>query len=118
MAFERALVVFAHPDDAEFGLSGTVAAWTRAGTTVEYVCVTDGSAGSNEPGSIREELAALRQDEQRAACQVLGVSDCTFLGIPDGYVELTLDLRKAITRQVRRFRPDVFVVPDPIRLCA
>ena len=116
MAFERALVVFAHPDDAEFGLSGTVARWTREGTIVEYVCVTDGSAGSNDHGVVREELAELRQDEQRAACDVLGVSGCAFLGIPDGYVELTLGLRKAITREVRRFRPDVFVVPDPIRM--
>jgi LmbE family N-acetylglucosaminyl deacetylase len=116
MGIERALVVFAHPDDAEFGSSGTVARWVREGLTVEYVCVTDGSAGSNEPGARREELAALRRDEQLAACDVLGVRDCTFLGIPDGHVELTLDLRRAITREVRRFRPDVFVVPDPIRM--
>jgi LmbE family N-acetylglucosaminyl deacetylase len=116
MAIDRVLVVFAHPDDAEFGSSGTVAKWTRSGVTVEYVCVTDGSAGSNEPGTRREELAPLRRDEQLAACAVLGVEDCTFLGIPDGYVELTLDLRRAITREVRRFRPDVFMVPDPIRL--
>jgi LmbE family N-acetylglucosaminyl deacetylase len=116
MGIDRALVVFAHPDDAEFGSSGTVAKWTSEGVAVEYVCVTDGSAGSNEPGADRDELAALRRDEQLAACDVLGVQNCTFLGIRDGYVELTLDLRKAITREVRRFRPDVFLVPDPIRL--
>ncbi len=110
------MVVFAHPDDAEFGSSGTVAKWTREGVTVEYVCVTDGSAGSNEPGARRDELAALRRDEQLAACDVLGVENCTFLGIQDGHVELTLALRGAITREVRRFRPDIFMVPDPIRL--
>jgi LmbE family N-acetylglucosaminyl deacetylase len=113
---ERALVVFAHPDDAEFGTSGSVAKWVREGIEVEYVCVTDGSAGSNEPGARRDELSALRRDEQLAACDVLGVQRCTFLGIQDGHVELTMDLRKAITREVRRFRPDRFVVPDPIRL--
>jgi LmbE family N-acetylglucosaminyl deacetylase len=115
MDFERAMVVFAHPDDAEFGSAGTVASWTRQGTEVQYVCVTDGSAGSNDPGVIREELAEIRQVEQRAACDVLGVKDCAFLGIPDGMVEVTLDLRRAITREVRRFRPDVLVAPDPTR---
>jgi LmbE family N-acetylglucosaminyl deacetylase len=113
--FERAMVVFAHPDDAEFGSAGTVAIWTKAGTEVAYVCVTDGSAGSNEPGVVREELARAREAEQRAACEVLGVRDITFLGVPDGMVEVTLDLRMAITRQVRRFRPDVLVTPDPMR---
>jgi LmbE family N-acetylglucosaminyl deacetylase len=116
MDFERAMVIFAHPDDAEFGSAGTVAKWTRQGIEVAYVCVTDGSAGSNEPGVVREELASVREEEQRAACEVLGVEDLTFLGIRDGYVELTLDLRRALTRQVRRFRPDVLVAPDPMRL--
>jgi LmbE family N-acetylglucosaminyl deacetylase len=112
----RALVVFAHPDDAEFGSAGTVAAWTREGVRVAYVCLTDGSAGSNEPGVRREELAPIREAEQRAACDVLGVEECVFLGIPDGMVEVTIDLRRAITREVRRFRPDVLVIPDPSRL--
>ena len=109
------MVVFAHPDDGEFGSAGTVASWTRQGTEVAYVCVTDGSAGSNDPGVVRDELAEVRQAEQRAACDVLGVEDCVFLGIQDGMVEVTLDLRRAITREVRRFRPDVLVTPDPMR---
>jgi len=113
--FERAMVIFAHPDDAEFGSAGTVAKWTRSGTEVGYVCVTDGSAGSNEPGVVREELARVREAEQRAACSVLGVEDVTILGIPDGLVEVTVDLRRDLTRQVRRFRPDVLVTPDPTR---
>ncbi|HEY1332446.1 MAG TPA: PIG-L deacetylase family protein [Actinomycetota bacterium] len=116
MAFERATVLFAHPDDAEFGLAGTVAKWAREGTVVEYVCVTDGSAGSNEPGADRDELAKVREAEQRAAAKVLGVSNVAFLGWRDGMVEVSLDLRRAITREVRRFRPDVFVIPDPARL--
>ncbi|TMK86248.1 MAG: PIG-L family deacetylase [Actinobacteria bacterium] len=115
MAFDRAVVVFAHPDDAEFGSAGTVASWTRGGAEVLYVCVTDGSAGSNEPGVVREELREIREAEQRAACDALGVTDCVFLGVPDGMVAPSLDLRRAITREVRRFRPDVLVTPDPTR---
>lgn len=115
MEIRRAQVIFAHPDDAEFGSAGTVAQWTRDGVEVSYVCVTDGSAGSNEPGVTREELAPVREREQRAACEVLGVGDVVFLGVPDGHVELTMDLRRALTREVRRFRPDVIVAPDPMR---
>jgi LmbE family N-acetylglucosaminyl deacetylase len=115
MEIARAMVVFAHPDDAEFGSAGTVAGWTRSGIEVAYVCVTDGSAGSNEPGAVRDELARVREQEQRDACEVLGVKDIAFLGWRDGEVEVSLDLRKAITREVRRFRPDVLVAPDPIR---
>lgn len=110
------MVVFAHPDDAEWGMSGTVAKWVREGTEVEYVSVTDGSAGWNGPDMTRERLVGIRREEQLAACETLGVSHCEFLGYRDGYVEVTLDLRRDITRQVRRFRPDVLVVPDPDRL--
>jgi LmbE family N-acetylglucosaminyl deacetylase len=109
------MVVFAHPDDAEFSSAGTVAAWAAEGTEVEYVCVTDGSAGSNEPGAVRDEIARIREAELRAACDVLGVKGCAFLGWQDGEVEPTLALRRAITREVRRFRPDVLLAPDPTR---
>jgi LmbE family N-acetylglucosaminyl deacetylase len=114
--FERVLVLFAHPDDAEFGTAGTVATWTREGRQVSYLCVTDGSAGSNDPGAVREEIAAIRREEQLAACEVLGVEDCRFLDVPDGHVEVTMELRRALTREVRRFRPDLMVAPDPLRL--
>src|SRR5256885_1878403 len=113
--FARAMVLFAHPDDAEFGTAGSVASWVRAGVEVAYVCVTDGSAGSNDPGVTREEMMPVREEEQRAACEVLGVRDCTFLGVRDGEVELTLGLRRAVTREVRRFRPELLVAPDPTR---
>ena len=89
MAFERALVVFAHPDDAEFGSAGTIATWAREGTEVAYVCVTDGSAGINDPGWTRQRIAEVRKAEQRAACDVLGVQHLTFLDFPDGVLLMT-----------------------------
>ena len=64
MIFRRALVVFAHPDDAEFGFGGTVARWIGEGTEVHYVCATDGSAGSNEPGASREKMRPIRRREK------------------------------------------------------
>src|SRR4051795_10246336 len=67
----------AHPDDGDFMCGGTVAAWTEAGTEVHYVIVTDGSAGSNEPGKTRAEIAPVREREQRAAAEILGVKSVT-----------------------------------------
>jgi LmbE family N-acetylglucosaminyl deacetylase len=113
MGFERALVVFAHPDDAEFLCGGTIAAWTEGGTEVDYVCATDGSAGWNGPDRGRDEIAAARADELRAAADVLGVKEVRLLGFVDGALQADLDLRRAVTREVRRARPDVIVAPDP-----
>jgi len=116
MRFSSALVVFAHPDDAEYMCGGTVASWTREGTEVHYCVITDGSAGSNEPSATREEMAVIREREQRAAAEVLGVRSLTFLGFRDGELEVNLGTRKAVTRVVRRIRPDVILAPDPSRL--
>lgn len=116
MRFASALVLFAHPDDAEYMCGGTVAVWTREGTEVHYVIVTDGSAGSNEPGAVRAEISRVRKREQKAAAKVLGVKSVTFLDFPDGMLEVNLETRKAVTREVRRLRPEVVVAPDPSRL--
>jgi LmbE family N-acetylglucosaminyl deacetylase len=114
--FASAVVLVAHPDDAEFMCGGTVAAWATAGTEVHYVVITDGSAGSNEPGRTRAEIAVVREREQRAAAEVLGVRSVTILGEPDGMLEVTLDTRRKVCREVRRLRPEVIVAPDPSRL--
>ena len=116
MTFRSALVFFAHPDDAEFGFGGTVAKWAREGTEIHYVSVTDGSAGSNDPGVTREEMRPVRRREQEAAANVLGVSSVTFLDFVDGELEVTMDLRRAVTREVRRRRAEVLLAPDPSRL--
>lgn len=114
--FASAMVLFAHPDDAEYMCGGTVARWAREGTQVHYVVATDGSAGSNEPGVTREQMRPIREREQRAAAGVLGVASVTFLGEVDGHLEVTLDTRRKVCREVRRLRPDVIVAPDPQRL--
>jgi LmbE family N-acetylglucosaminyl deacetylase len=118
MEFERALVVFAHPDDAEFLCGGTVARWTQGGTEVGYACATDGSAGWNGPDLDRREIAGIREREMREAAAILGVDDVRFLGFVDGSLAPNLELRRAVTREVRRFRPDVIVAPDPSMLWA
>jgi LmbE family N-acetylglucosaminyl deacetylase len=114
--FASAVALFAHPDDAEFSCGGTMAAWAKGGTEIHYVVVTDGSAGSNEPGKTREEISEVRLREQRAACEVLGVKSVTFLGEVDGMLEVNLDTRRKVCREIRRLRPEVIVAPDPSRL--
>jgi LmbE family N-acetylglucosaminyl deacetylase len=114
--FASAVVVFAHPDDAEFMCGGTIARWVREGCEVHYVVCTDGSAGSNTPGQDRDVMRPIREREQRAAAEVLGVSSVTFLGEPDGLLEVSPTTRKKVTREIRRLRPEVLVAPDPARL--
>jgi LmbE family N-acetylglucosaminyl deacetylase len=116
MGFASALVLFAHPDDAEYMCGGTVAHWVRNGTEVHYVIVTDGSAGSNEPGMTREEISRIRKPEQEEAARVLGVRTVTFLDFPAGMLEVNMETRKAGTREGRRLRPEVIVAPDASRL--
>lgn len=113
--FKRAMVVTAHPDDAEYGCSGTVAKWCRLGWEVVYVLCTDGSKGTEDREISSEKLAELRATEQRAAGETLGLKTVEFLGYPDGYLEPTLDLRRDISRQIRKHRPDVLITINPTR---
>lgn len=110
---ESAMVIVAHPDDAEFTVAGTVAAWAKAGCHVTYVVCTDGNTGSHEPGMTREKLAEIRRAEQRAACATLGVSEVVFLGYGDGQLQPTLDLRRDLVRVIRQYKPEVVIAWDP-----
>ena len=111
----RVLVVTAHPDDVDFGSAGTVAAFTAAGVAVTYCVVTNGDAGGSDRSIPRAEMAALRQDEQRAAAAMVGVDDVRFLGHPDGMVQATMELRRDISRVIRQVRPERVVTQSPER---
>jgi len=115
MTFERIMVVAAHPDDPEFGVGGTVARWTGEGSQVVYVVATNGDKGSSDPNVRPEDLARIRQEEQRAAARLLGVKEVVFLGYPDQGLEDTPELRKEIVRMIRLHRPDLLVTSDPYR---
>lgn len=112
---QRVLVVTAHPDDVDFGIGGTVARWTDAGVDVAYCVVTDGDAGGFDPSVLRSEIGGIRQDEQRKAAAALGVTDVEFLGYPDGRLVVSYELRRDITRVIRRVRPDLMVIQSPHR---
>lgn len=111
----RVLVVVAHPDDAEFSAGGTIAHWTSQGREVRYLIVTDGSKGSADPEMTSPRLIELRREEQREAARLLGVSGVSFLNHEDGYLQPTLQLRRQITAEIRRRRPDTVITSDPTR---
>ena len=113
--FSRGMVVVAHADDAEFGCSGTVAKWCREGWEVVYVLCTDGSKGSSDREITGRELSSIRRQEQINAGKVLGLKDIAFLDHEDSMLQPTLELRRDIAREIRRYRPDVLICTYPLR---
>lgn len=109
------MVIVAHPDDAEFGASGTVAKWARAGAAVTYVICTDGSKGSNDPAGDPAALIETRHAEQRAAAAILGVHTVEFLDFPDGELVANDELCRQLVRLIRRHRPEIVITQHPIR---
>jgi LmbE family N-acetylglucosaminyl deacetylase len=110
-----AMVIVAHPDDAEFICGGTVAKWCAQDWTVYYVLATSGDKGTHDSSFTPQELAATREQEQRDACRVLGVREVIFLGLPDGFIEANAELRGEIVRLLRQYRPDVVLTWDGFR---
>lgn len=111
--FNKALVFFAHPDDAEFMAGGSIIKWVAEGKEIVLCVVTNGANGSNDPTMQRETLISSRMDEQREAAKVTGVSDVIFLGYEDCMVEDSHELRRDMIREIRRHKPDVVIGPDP-----
>jgi len=117
---KRALVVVAHPDDAEFSCGATAAKWAGDGWEVSFLIVTDATGGGDDHATdvgptARKVIADTRKAEQRAAAAAMGVQDVEFLDYPDGRIEPTLELRRDIVRVMRRLRPWIVVCPSPDR---
>lgn len=115
---KRALVVVAHPDDAEFSCGATVAKWTQEGWEVHYVIVTDASGGGADNATdvgpeARKKISDTRKAEQRRAADALGVAGVEFLDYRDGTIEFTLELRRDIVRMIRKHKPGVLICPSP-----
>jgi LmbE family N-acetylglucosaminyl deacetylase len=113
---QNILVILAHPDDPEFFCGGTLARWIQVGHRVSYCLLTCGDKGTQDRTISTDALCKMRQGEQRAAADVLGVAEVRFLDHPDGYLVPDLDLRKEITRVIRQAQPDILVTCDPTNL--
>lgn len=110
---DRALLIYAHPDDIEFGVAGTAALWAKHGAQVRYVVITDGNIGSHDPDMTSEQLAEIRRAEQTRSAEIAGAESVVFLGYPDGMLQPTLELRRDLVREIRKFKPNVIMTGDP-----
>jgi LmbE family N-acetylglucosaminyl deacetylase len=107
------LAVGAHPDDMEFGASGTIAKWVEEGATAYYLICTDGSRGSSDPQMTHDRLAKIRKQEQIDACRILGVKKAFFLNHTDTQLVADITLKEEIVRIIRRLRPNIVITMDP-----
>ncbi len=110
---DSAMAIVAHPDDIEFSCAGTLARWAKAGSRMAYVLCTSGEVGIAEVGMSKSKAAEIRETEQRNAADIVGAQEVVFLREPDGMLQATLELRKKLIREIRRFRPEVVVCGDP-----
>ena len=113
---QRALSIHAHPDDQEFSIGGTLAKWAKAGCEIISIIITSGDSGSNDPSKdadYKPILAELREKEQLAANAILGIKETVFLRYPDGELESTIQLRRDLTRLIRKFKPDTVSTGNP-----
>lgn len=107
------LTVGAHPDDMDFGASGTIAKWVEEGATAYYLICTDGSKGSDDPKMTHEKLVKIRREEQIKSCKVLGVKKVFFLNNTDTQLVSDINLKEQIVRIIRTVRPNIVITMDP-----
>jgi LmbE family N-acetylglucosaminyl deacetylase len=110
---QKILVILAHPDDPEFFCGATIASMTAAGHNVVYWLLTCGDKGASNIETNPNELCSDRRVEQLAAASVLGVTEVNFMENPDGYLTPNMELRKEVTRIIRKECPDVLITCDP-----
>ena len=113
---ERAMVIFAHPDDAEIGAGATAALWASKGCEITYVQCTTGSSGSNDTEMTSERIVGIRAAEQRAAADAIGVGDIVVLDHPDGELEADRVFLGEVVHALRKYRPEVVFTHDQHRV--
>jgi LmbE family N-acetylglucosaminyl deacetylase len=113
---KRAMVIFAHPDDAEIGAGATAALWAAQGTEITYVQCTTGSSGSNDTEMTSDRIVEIRAAEQRAAADAIGVGDIVVLDHPDGELEADRVFLGEVVHALRKYRPEVVFTHDQHRI--
>jgi len=110
---ESVMTIFAHPDDAEFGVAGTLAKWAQADCQITLVLCTGGNVGTHDTQYTLASLAETRAKEQKDAAKILGVKNIVELGHDDCQLEPTLELRRELVRQIRKHKPEVVICGQP-----
>ncbi len=112
------LAIGAHPDDIELGCGGTLAKWASAGSTIDYLVMTDGSKGTWDPSLTPHDLAKIRYEEQMEAAHRLSadsVQRIHRLKAIDGELAYNRGHQRAVCKIIRSIRPDVIIGHDPWR---
>ncbi len=107
------LGIGAHPDDLDFTAAGTIAKWVKEGATAYYIIATDGSRGSDDPKMTHDKLIKIREEEQKAAAGILGVSEVFFLSHADTQLVPDEKLKEQIVRYIRKLKPDIVITLSP-----
>jgi LmbE family N-acetylglucosaminyl deacetylase len=110
---ESAMAIYAHPDDIEFSCAGTLARWAKAGCRNSYILITSGDVGISDPYISKKEARKIRETEARIAAEIANATEIIFLGEPDGMLQPTIEIRKKLVREIRRFKPEVVLCGDP-----
>jgi LmbE family N-acetylglucosaminyl deacetylase len=109
----RVLVIAAHPDDPEYGCAATAAKRAAEGCEVVFCILTSGDKGSKDPAVRPGQLAGIREKEQKAAAESLGVGEVIFRRYPDGMLESTMALRRELAGIIREKMPHIVLTMDP-----
>ena len=112
------LVIFPHPDDEAFGVSGTIASYREMGVPVTYACLTLGEMGrnlGNPPFATRETLPQIRKDELQKACEAMGLDDLRMMGFRDKTIEFEDDEKmvKLVTDLIEETNPSLVITFYP-----
>lgn len=113
---QKILVILAHPDDPEFFCGATLARWAKAGHEITYCLLTCGDKGDVNTELSGDDLCQRRHEEQRKAAKIIGAKEVHFLDRPDGCLVPDMDTRRAVTKAIRQFAPDILVTCDPTNL--
>jgi N-acetylglucosamine malate deacetylase 2 len=108
------LVIFPHPDDEAFGVSGTIATHVQNGTPVTYACLTLGEMGrnmGNPPFANRESLPLIRKAELENAAKILGIHDLRMMGLRDKTIEFEDEdmLTNMISSLINELNPSLII---------
>lgn len=114
--FKKVLVFSAHPDDLDFGCAGTVAKMISEGKEITYCIITNGEKGTHNVNVSNDDMALMREKEQKEAARVVGVQNVIFLGEIDGTLENTENVQRKIVRAIRQEKPDIIISFDPANL--
>ena len=107
------LAVSAHPDDIEFGCSGTIYKFIKKGYKAILVVVTNGESGFKQEHKPKFQRVNIREKEQKKAASILGIEEVIFLHEKDGFLKNTPKLRKKLVSIIKKYKPSIIFTFDP-----